>query len=519
MKHYLMAFALLLSLTLGMMACKENEPDPQPRQRETTLNVASCSITEGAYVDALRTTSVTIMFGNGSMIKLSNRPVTLNGTTVTPKMNGAWTGIEIALALEAEKDYELIIPEGAVSLYKDTTRVNPEFKLHFNTKEGEKPKDPVISAAHLVAAMGFGWNLGNHFDSGDLAHDHQGYPWGWWDKAEPTEALYDSLVSYGIKTLRMPVTWGNEQGYGPTYTINVDYMADVKKNVDWALSKGMYVLVNTHHDEYWQDAVKAVGDAALCDSIEDRIIATWQQIANIFKDYDDEHLIFETFNEIHDEAWGWGSAPYSSICTLVEKWNQIAVDVIRKSGGNNATRWIGVPGFCASPWFTDGRKHLLKLPNDPANKIMVAVHSYDPFEFCTEGSRQQWGHTYQGNDNDENSIKTMFTNLKEQFIDKGVPCYVGEFGAVTRKSQADEPYRSYFLEYFCRTAYFAGIPVMLWDNNNNTGTGGGGECFWYINHANGVAFQPELVKLMQKAATSTSENYTVQNVYDRAPKL
>lgn len=524
MKHYLMAFALLLSLGLGMMACNPNEPDPQSRERETTLNVTSCSITEGAYVDALRTTSVTIMFGNGSMIKLSNLPVTLNGTTVTPKMNGAWTGIEIALALEAEKDYELIIPEGAVQLYKDSTRINPEFKLHFNTKESQKPVDPGITAHNLVEKMGFGWNLGNHFDSYNEQFEFngsKGIEWGYWDGAKPTQALYTSLVEAGVKTLRMPVTWGNWQ-VRENYAIAENFMAEVKQNVDWATEAGLFVLINTHHDEYWQDAVHALGNQALRDSIEERIIATWKQIAVAFKDYDNDKLMFETFNEIHDEKWGWGSLNYGGLCQLMERWNQLAVDVIRATGGNNADRWIGVPSFCASDIFTVGPKHVLNIPEDPANKIMVAVHTYAPFEFCTEGKVQQWGHTATeagAAKNGEADIRSFFDKLKKEFIDKNIPIYVGEFGCETRANEADEKYRTYFMEYLCRASYFAGVPVMLWDNNNNSqGTGGGGECFWYVNHTTGAINTPELLKKMVGAATSTTATYTLESIYANAPQ-
>lgn len=522
MKSFRFALLALASL-LTIVSCKPKPEEPESKETKATLAVESCSIKEGAFVDIVRTNSVTITFGLG-MVKLSETPITLNGAAVTPKMIPDWTGIEIALALEAEKDYELIIPQGAVQLYKDNSRVNPEFKLHFTTKESQRPVDPGITAHNLVEKMGFGWNLGNHFDSYNEQFEFngsKGIEWGYWDGAKPTQALYTNLVAAGVKTLRMPITWGNWQ-VKEGYAIADNFMAEVKQNVDWATEAGLFVLVNTHHDEYWQDAVNALGNPTLRDSIEKRIKATWQQIAVAFKDYDNDKLMFETFNEIHDDKWGWGGLNYSGLCQLMESWNQIAVDVIRATGGNNADRWIGVPSFCASDIFTVGPKHVLTIPNDPANKIMVAVHTYAPHEFCTKGTVQQWGHTATESGaakNGEADVRDFFDKLKKEFIDKDIPIYVGEFGCETRANAADEKYRTYFMEYLCRASYFAGVPVMLWDNNNNNqGTGGGGECFWYVNHTTGVINTPELLATMVKAATSDLKGYTLESIYNNAPK-
>lgn len=92
---------------------------------------------------------------------------------------------------------------------------------------------------------------------------------------------------------------------------------------------------------------------------------------------------------------------------------------------------------------------------------------------------------------------------------------MGEFGAVVRKSAADEKYRNYYHEYLCRAAYYNGISVMVWDNDN---PGPSGEAFYYINHNNGQMRNKALVDLMVKAATSTDPTYTLESVYAGAPK-
>lgn len=524
MRNFLsiIACACCFVLSLTFVSCGEPE-EKEPVIKEDLVLISS-SIQNGETVDASRVTKIEFDYKPTNIKVPSGAAITLNGTKIPVHRSSKTTAIEIDVDLEVNKDYHLVIPSGTVVDLSNQNRTAPTYVLDFNTHRA--PVDETeISAETLVQALGFGWNLGNHFDSYDPGNVQGNYriTWGnppYWDGVRPTQALYANLASYGIKTVRMCVTWGPYQDMTDgKFTIADGYMKEVQQNVDWALKAGLNVLLNTHHDEYWQDIISAASNAQTNTKIKERIVATWKQIAEYYKDYD-QKLLFETFNELHDDGWGWtGGYNYKPVYALMDEWNQVAVDAIRATGGNNATRWIGIPGFCASPTFTSGDKNLLKIPNDPAKHIMVAVHTYDPFNFCTEGTVGRWGHTYRGNDNEENNMKNMFAKLKKEFVDKGIPCYFGEFGCETREKPEDEPFRTYFMEYLCRTSYFAGIPVMLWDNNNNDqGTGGGGECFWYINHEDGTLNTPALISTMVKAATSTDPNYTIESVYNSAPK-
>lgn len=507
---------------MTLTACGDSE-EKEPVLQET-IALASSSIQNGETVDASRVTKIELDYRPTNIKVPDGATATLNGTKLKVRRSAKSTAVEIDVDLDVNQEYRLVIPSGTILDLSNPNRTAPELVLTFNTNRAVA-EETEISAKTLVQALGFGWNLGNHFDSFDSNNAANNYriTWGnppYWDGVRPTQELYGNLASYGIKTVRMCVTWGPYQDMTDgKFTIADAYMKEVQQNVDWALKAGLNVLLNTHHDEYWQDIITAAGNSATNTKIKERITATWKQIAEYYKDYS-QKLLFETFNELHDNSWGWaGGYNYAPVYNLMEEWNQVAVDAIRATGGNNATRWIGVPGFCASPTFTSGDKHLLKLPKDPANHIMVAVHTYDPFNFCTEGTVGRWGHTYRGNDNEENNLKNMFAKLKREFVDKGIPCYFGEFGCETRLKKEDEPFRKYFMEYLCRTSYFAGIPVMLWDNNNNNqGEGGGGECFWYINHENGELNTPELIRTMVKAATSTDADYTIESVYNNAPK-
>lgn len=120
---------------------------------------------------------------------------------------------------------------------------------------------------------------------------------------------------------------------------------------------------------------------------------------------------------------------------------------------------------------------------------------------------------FRGNDSEEKQIRDLFDKLYKEYVAKGIPCYMGEYGVVTRKSSADEKYREYYLEYFTRCAYLNGVPAMLWDNNSNNPDG---EMFYFFDHNDGSCHFPSLIETMVKAATSTDEAYTLKSIYDNA---
>ena len=75
--------------------------------------------------------------------------------------------------------------------------------------------------------------------------------------------------------------------------------------VDYAYDNGMYIILNTHHDNSW---IKL--DAASEKDVTKKFKTLWKQIAERFKDYD-EKLIFEGLNEPRTEGsakeWSGGT--------------------------------------------------------------------------------------------------------------------------------------------------------------------------------------------------------------------
>ena len=395
------------------------------------------------------------------------------------------------------------------------------------------PTLPDNGAVALSETLALGWNMGNHFDAyynGSWAGAKEGYPdeevWG---GTKATQATFEGVAKAGFKSVRIPVSWLKMIGEAPDYTIDETWMNRVYEVVNWAHEAGLYVIVNTHHDEnhgvsndyQWLDIKNASTNEELNASIKAEIKAVWTQIANKFNDCGD-WLIMEGFNELNDGGWGWSSAfraDPAKQCNILNEWNQVFVDAVRATGGNNATRWLGCPTYAASPSFEE----YWTMPADPAGKIMLSVHFYDPSDY-TIGSAQysDWGHTgasgKKASGGDEDHVQEVFGNLYAKYVAKDIPVYLGEFGCSMRAKSNTRAWAFflYYMEYVMKAAKTYGMPCFLWDN----GAGGSGqEQHGYINHGTGgyIGNSKEVVDVMVKARYTTDASYTLSSVYDSAP--
>ena len=379
---------------------------------------------------------------------------------------------------------------------------------------------PTADDTSIIERMGMGWNLGNQFDS---YNNEVASQTAWGNKAV-TQATMDALKAIGIKTIRIPVTWLGHVGNAPSYTIDADWLNEVEQAVTFAENAGLNVIINIHHDgansEHWLNIKTAATSSATNKDIKAKLSAMWTQIANKFSTKGD-FLIFESMNEIHDGGWGWGTnrTDGGKQYATFNEWQQVFVDAVRATGGNNATRWLGIPGYCTNPDLTI---EYLDLPSDPANRLMVAVHDYDPYEFTLNDKYNAWGHladkskgdTTNGSD-EEKTITDTFAKLKKKFIDTGTPVYIGEMGCVRRASQRSENFRKYYLEYFCKAAKTYGLAPIIWDNGS---TGTGQEQSGMIDHATGAFLNDgeELFTIMVNAVNNNDASYTLESVYNNA---
>jgi len=357
----------------------------------------------------------------------------------------------------------------------------------------QHPREFAHSPSEILKGAGLGWNLGNSLDAvgGESA----------WGNPPATLELMKSVAKAGFGLVRIPVTWTQHTGEGPDYAIEPAWLSRVAEVVDYARAAGIYAVINIHHDG--ADGNKASQWLALKDEagnitetnnaqVKAHFIAVWSQIAKHFAGYGEE-LLFESMNEVHD---GYGP-PNPHYFPIINDLNQEFVKVVRASGGNNGKRHLIVPGYNTH---IDHTIAGFKLPTDTIpNRLIVAAHFYDPYLFALMAKTHTWGQASPGHDDwgQEDFVVKQLDKLKTTYIDKGIPVFLGEYGAVNQDGYED--YRRYYMEYVTKAAIDRGILTVYWDNGAQ---GAGEDRFALFDRTSGEVTQPALLEAMRRAATS-----------------
>lgn len=386
--------------------------------------------------------------------------------------------------------------------------------------EGDQGHDAAATAMEFAQSMGPGWNLGNSFD----AHSGGKSDETCWGNGKATQKTFDAIKGMGFGCVRIPVTWMGHIGAAPDYKVEKAWLDRVAEVAGYAKKAGLKAIINVHHDgadsEYWLTLKGAADSEQTRKSVAAQYQALWRQIAERFKG-EGKWLIFETMNEVHDGNWGSGANNFDDGLqySIINEWNQLAVDAIRQAGGENADRYIAVAGYAANVGLTT--QHL-KLPADKAaDRLVVAVHSYDPWEYAGLAKYSEWGYTgapaKKAPKSSEGDYTGMLNTLVDKYISKGIPVYMGECGCVHRATTREENFRKYYLEYTVKAMKDRGIVPIVWDNG---ATGTGEESFGLVNHADGsyINNAAEIVKIITGTWHNDSPSYTLESILRKAPK-
>jgi aryl-phospho-beta-D-glucosidase BglC (GH1 family) len=316
-----------------------------------------------------------------------------------------------------------------------------------------------ITSLQLTADMGAGWNLGNTLDAyGDWVSGLDTETC--WGNPKTTQAMIDAIKQKGFKTLRLPVTWHQHLGSAPDYTIDSEWLDRVEEVANYAFTNDMYVIINIHHDDSWIIPTYDKKNAVIA-----QIEKVWTQIANRFKDYGD-YLIFETFNEPRlegsAEEWNGGTAEGRDV---LNSFHLAAVNAIRNTGENNASRHLMVSPYGASG-SVDAINDLV-IPNNDS-RIIVSWHNYSPYSFAL----QIPGTTTWGSDSEKAELTTLFDRIYNKFIKNGRAVIMGEFSSTDKNNTAE---RAKHAEFMVKSAQDRQIVPIWWDNGDiNGGDSDGG---------------------------------------------
>lgn len=298
--------------------------------------------------------------------------------------------------------------------------------------------------------------------------------------------LVDTYMGQGVNVFRLPVTWTWFTQNDGDFTIDPEWLAAVRETVDYILSKGAYCILNTHDDYmiysyvaesdgnggytnfHWEDQWM---EDQYSEYVNRRFEAIWTQIAAYFADCSD-HLIFEPCNE---PTMQWYSGvdynPWMAKQEArVNELNNIFVETVRQSGGENETRLL-----CLSVAEYNIHTHLsaIDLPED-TDYLMIQVHSYNELENPTDAP--SW----------EEATDTLFADIAAfQESHPNVPVIVGEVG-VSHSSEnlADPEGAANKVSYFFKEAQAQGVPCLWWEDYYWVPDGGSSSIYWIYDKAN-----------------------------------
>ena len=404
--------------------------------------------------------------------------------------------VESKVYVKVAANYRAEAREGSVTIAldsDDTQSVTVAIKQTATPSTGQCDETAFQTAANISMAI----NIGNTLEAigGETA----------WGAAKINADYIRSIRESGFDAVRLPVAWYNHSDKN-TLKIDESWMNRVDEVVQLCIANGLYVFMNIHWDEGWME-LNIDSYSPDVDRIQREL---WTQIADRFKDYD-KHLVFCGANEAGQDTQASADA--------LKAYMQTFIDVVRASGSNNANRVLVVqsPGtdidravkYCAG-----------NLPKDKvADRMMLEVHCYDPSDFTilqNDGEwganskvRDFWGQDYHtGTDRDctwgeENHIDTQMQKLKANFVDKGIPVIIGEFGCGRRRSfvaSIDEDRhrasRCYYHSYIVKSAKTNGAVPFLWDTPNEM-----------FNRQTGAVIGPDNLAAIQQGAANGKYPY------------
>ena len=355
------------------------------------------------------------------------------------------------------------------------TYSNPKITFDDSTlvvDKKEKKFDDKVTSKQVIDEMGFGWNLGNTFDAHSGKKQNEGLESETsWGVDKTTEESIEALYTRGIRTIRIPVTWHNHL-IDNSYTIDPEWMERVKTVVDWSISKKLYVILNTHHDnaafteapmKYGQGYYPSRKDL---EESTQFLYNVWTQIAAAFNKGYDHHLIFEGLNEPRPMGTKceWTYTKGDPICeesaSILNEFNRIILKAIRESGGNNEKRFYMVTPLAAAYGAAVTSDFI--IPGDskynPDNsKVLLSVHMYLPYNFAMNAdmSFTKFEEAY------KNEVVGDFKTLFEKFVLKGHHVVIGEMGTTNKNNTED---RIEWAKMFIENSRKYQMSACLWDN-------------------------------------------------------
>lgn len=324
-----------------------------------------------------------------------------------------------------------------------------------------------LTALELTKLMGNGINLGNtmeaythRYGKEDIFTDESENAWG---QPITTQEMLDGMKAAGFDSIRIPVAWTNAMSYyeDGDYTIDPAYLDRVEEIINYALNADMYVVINDHWDGSWWGMFGSASEETQ-QAAMDMYVSMWTQIAERYNRYSDR-LIFESANEElgdrlndKDVAKDSGTLSKKGCYDKANEINQVFVDTIRSTGGNNAKRFLLIAGYNTD--ITNTCNNNFVMPTDTIeNRLLISVHYYTPWNYCGVDSLDHWGSVQDFDE--QNSLLEMMT----KFTDQGYGVIIGEYGVLPKSGGEYKGDIERWTNNFLDNCDYYNYCPMLWD--------------------------------------------------------
>jgi len=314
------------------------------------------------------------------------------------------------------------------------------------------PRPAARQACHAVSrwtcevahALGRGVNLGNALDApreGD-----------WGLRLEP--ALIDRATRH-FQTVRLPVRWSNHASADAQARLDEGFARRVDTVIDRLLAGGGFVILDMHHYTQLVGGARHPHEFAVDPAVaETRMVNLWRQIAARYRDRP-PRLLFELLNEPQGEArdapgnaladvpglalphrsgeaFGAASAARSTAASAQAlgglRWNRLAARALAAVRETNPERVVLI-----GPDDWNHPRGLARLRLPPDRHLIVAIHSYDPFDFTHQGVPWRQPVLPLGRPccdaAQRGALREALDTATAWSRAAGVPLHLGEFGA------------------------------------------------------------------------------------------
>jgi len=335
------------------------------------------------------------------------------------------------------------------------------------------------NATELAAKIKLGWNIGNTLEAGDFSTPllpkkcgNQPDSETCWGNPKITEDYVKFVKQSGFNAIRLPVSW-NQYANQTTAEIETVWLNRIKEVVQYCVDNDLYVIVNIHWDGGWLEN-NVISEKQNENNLKQK--AFWEQIATHLREFD-EHLMFASANEPNVTE---GSTAQMNVLL---SYHQTFIDTVRSTGGKNAYRVLIVQGPNTDVEITN--QLMTTMPSDSvSHRLMAEIHYYTPWNFTGMTKDESWGNQfyYWGKDfhsttdiahnptwGEEEKVNEMFALMKTQFVDKGIPLIVGEYGTQKRAHLIGDDLtlhlasRAHYLKYVTQQAIAYGLKPFYWD--------------------------------------------------------